>query len=178
MNTNEGVLIRSCLKGSQQAYNQFYELYRKLVYYTALQLLGNKEDALDMSQHTFIKVFNALPGFDHKRPLKPWILQILRNQCIDFLRTRKGVVSLEQAPTIGDTSMDPEVLSEQSEFQKKLWKSLEKLSYNHREVIVLKSFQGLSYQQISEVLEIPVGTVMSRLNAARNRLKIMMEEGE
>ena len=86
-------LIVECLRGSQSAFEAMFDRYERKVFFLALQLVGNREDALDVSQMAFANAFGSLHGFDQRRPLAPWLFRIVRNQCVDLLRKRKDHTS-------------------------------------------------------------------------------------
>ena len=139
-------------------------------------MMGNTDDAKDALQMAFIKTYSTLPRFDIGRPFGPWFFQILRNQCRDMLRTRKAKFQvealderLEQRPA--DEALGPERVRQRSSARDLLWKGLEMIGPEHREILVLKELQGFRYAEIAQILDIPEGTVASRLYHARNALK-------
>lgn len=145
--------------------------------------VGNREDALDMAQEAFYRVFRALDRFREGERFAPWFFKILRNTCLNFLdkRRRRRAFSIhgqtEDDPdmAVPDEAPHPAEDSEIRETHRELWKGLEKLPMKHREIILLRHFQDLDYQAIADVLEIPIGTVMSRLFHARRKLREVME---
>lgn len=142
-------------------------------YYSALGLVGNHDDALDLSQEAFIRAFRALPRFDVEQPFFTWYYRILRNLCLNHLRDRskfaeKTETALAQT---ADTGADPSVLAERNDLMERLWRAISFLKSEHREILVLKDIEGCSYQEIAARLGIPKGTVMSRLFSARRSLR-------
>jgi len=146
----------------------------------ALGILGNAEDARDALQLAFVKAWQSLGRFDGGRSFGPWFFQILRNQCRDMLRSRKArfkVEALDEALErwpAGPAS-DPERHSERAFARRTLWEALERIGTDHREILVLKELEDLSYREIAAVLNIPDGTVASRLYHARLALKEALE---
>jgi len=170
--------------GDREALDELARQAGPKAYGFALQLLRNREDALDVTQEALVSFFDHLDRFDEARQLDPWLLSIVRNQAYDFLRRRKvrAAESLDelleqgaalpagQAPTAFDRV-------ERDELRARLWRALGQLSSEHREILVLRDYQDLSYLQIAEVLGIPKGTVMSRLHRARRALRDLLRAG-
>jgi RNA polymerase sigma-70 factor (ECF subfamily) len=152
----------------------------------ALQLTGDREAALDVSQDGVLRFFGHLDRFDLNRPIEPWLYQIVRNRVRDLarrerLRRNESLDAwLEQGrPEPAGGTHDPAVAVEGMDLQRRIWRSVSQLSDAHREIFVLRDFHDLSYREIAEVLSIPEGTVMSRLHAARTSMRTLLaEEGE
>ena len=147
----------------------------------ALGFLRNPDDAVDASQDAFVRALEALPRFDAAQPFFPWFYAILRNVCFNRLRSRRrrSEVPLDEAgdpsPRAGavrSAAADPgEGLSAAVRAE------VDRLSPEHREVVVLRHWQELSYEEIAAAVGAPVGTVMSRLHYARRELKRALEPG-
>ena len=141
----------------------------------ALGMLGNKEDARDALQQAFVKAWKSLDRFDGARRFGPWFFQILRNQCRDMLRTRATRFNVEvldeqlELRAAGSES-SPERDRARAEAREVLWKGLGSIAPEHREILVLKELEGFRYTEIAQILEIPEGTVASRLYHARQAL--------
>ena len=140
-----------------------------------LYLLRRVDDARDALQDAFVKTWQNLSRFDLKRRFAPWFFQILRNQCRDALRSRKARFRLEALDERlemkpGNPEDGPERRAERKAAKKLLWKGLERLSEDHREVLVLKEIEGFRYGEIARILNVPEGTVASRLFHARRAL--------
>ena len=177
----ERELIKKCRVGDSRFYEPLVRAYEQPGLRLALGMLGNLEDAKDALQNAFVKAFDALPRFDLKRPFGPWFFQILRNQCRDSLRSRKARFRLEALDERlelkpADPEKGPERRRERAEARELLWEALEKIGEEHREIIILKELQGFRYGEIATILEIPEGTVASRLYHARRALKEALEE--
>lgn len=184
MQENEQDVIRRWLSGDKKAFEILVRRHMANAYLTALGFTGNAEDARDLSQDAFIKAFQARRRFDPQRPFYPWFYRILRNHCLNFLqRVRK-----KSEPLYFDESLDNERFRssvpspveqlEKTERVRLVRAAVDRLSVEHREVIILKNFEGLSYREIAEVLDVPMGTVMSRLYYARRMLKELIQEWE
>lgn len=159
--------IQTCRNGDRQAFRHLVEKYQAQAIGHAFSILGNREDALDAVQDAFIDAFQALKRFDLSRSFYPWFYVLLRNRCYKSAaaRTRRKTESIDEAEILQTTEAMPyeELLL--------LDRALLQLDPEDREIITLKHLDGLSYEELSERLGIPAGTVMSRLFHARNRLR-------
>lgn len=179
--TNDAEAIRLCQAGSKQAFGFLVERYMQRAYYTALGLIGSHENALDVSQDAFVRAFKAIKRFDASKKFFTWYYQILRNLCYNFLRDKSrharsfSEIDENEIRKISDESQEASLLTEKSELKQAVWDGINSLKPNDREIIILKDFQELSYKEIADCLEIPIGTVMSRLYNARKALKAKLE---
>jgi RNA polymerase sigma-70 factor (ECF subfamily) len=180
----EKSVIERWKNGDREAFAQIVQFYMADAYMTALGLVGNEEDAKDLSQDAFLKVFESRKSFDAEKPFYPWFYRILKNHCINYIRRfikrRTGLCYPDQPDSERFASELPTPFEklEQKERRKILRAAVNGLSFDHREIIILKNFQGYSYKEIAEILQIPVGTVMSRLYYARKMLKELIKEIE
>ena len=163
--------ILKCQKGSRDAFGEIVNLYMRRAYGAALAILGNRDDALDVSQEAFVKAYRAIQRFDPQRPFYPWFYRILRNACFDWLRRRRNKPHSGLEMDIPDHRFRPDVLAGRDEVRVAVWEGIGRLGERDREILVLRHFQHMSYQEIADALEIPQGTVMSRLFTARKRLR-------
>ncbi len=177
----ERELIRKCKSGDARFYEPLVRAYEPVGLRLAVAMMGNTEDAQDALQEAFIKTYDTLHRFDLRRPFGPWFFQILRNQCRDMLRSRKAKFrmeevdeKIEQRPA--DAERGPERANQRSDARTVLWKGLERIGTEHREILVLKELEGFRYGEIAQILEIPEGTVASRLYHARNALREALVE--
>jgi len=178
---NEREIIREWKRGNTRAYEALVRRYMTDAYLVAYGYVGNSEDARDLSQEAFVKVHQARARFDEERPFYPWLYRVLRNHCLNFLRRGRVEVSIDDENSHREiASPRPTALEDlESEERRRIVRAaIEKLSDDHREIIVLKNFKDCSYKEISEILEIPIGTVMSRLFYARQALRVLVEEYE
>jgi RNA polymerase sigma-70 factor (ECF subfamily) len=175
MDPEEREWIRSCQRGNRKSFEPLVRKYQRRAYFTALGLLGNPEDALETSQEAFMRAFRALARFDADRPFYPWFYRILRNLCTNLLtRGRIRVADnadriLERVPAGPESN--PERQVSRKEIQDTVWRALSFLPADHREILILREMQEMTYAEIAEQLEIPIGTVMSRLYHARRELR-------
>jgi RNA polymerase sigma-70 factor (ECF subfamily) len=171
-------LILQLKKGKMKAFRKLVEKYKKPAFFIALGLVGNREDAYDLSQEAFIRVYTGLGRFDPQHKFFSWFYAILSNLCKNHLRSRE-IRGRYIRSVDGDSEMShqmnpapgPEVLMERNERSLRLWEEISKLPHEFKEIIILKHFQGYSYKEISQMLNIPLGSVMSRLYYARKKLK-------
>jgi RNA polymerase sigma-70 factor (ECF subfamily) len=163
---SESELLELVQRGDREAYQEIVVRHMQSAYYVALAFVHNHQDALDISQEAFIKAFRKIKKFDIKRPFFPWFYRILKNLCIDHYKHRRRLneVPLENVRVLA-------VEHEDREMKKALWKGIDELPDEQKEIIVLRYFQQLSYQEIAEILDKPIGTVMSSLYYAKRRLK-------
>ena len=165
-NTDDAAIVRRCLAGETEAFETLVEEYQRLAFTVALRMLGDYEDARDATQSTFVKAFEKLHSYDPSRRFFSWIYRILMNECLNVRRARRPVeeISAEQ-PTAatGDAA-------EAAERRRDVRAALLALPAHYREVIVLRHFAQMSYEEISSSLGVPVKTVKSRLHTARTQL--------
>lgn len=176
------LIIRS-QAGDRTAFGELVKGHMKRAYYAALGLLGSHDDALDISQEAFARAFDSRARLDPDRPFYPWLYQILRRLVFNHTRDRRTRGDKLEAATgwivddlrsRANRESPPEQL-ERSEIREQLRVAIDELGNQEREVLVLKEFEGLKYREIAALIEIPLGTVMSRLYAARRSLAEKLE---
>ncbi len=171
-------------RGETAALDELARSCRQQAYVFALQLIGNPDDALDVAQDAMVRFFRSLGRFDSTRPVRPWLLRIVRNLVRDRARRNRirRTESLEPADDDAlrfeprDDSPDPEALAERRQLQQLVWECLQELPPQYRETLVLRDYQDLAYAEIASTLNIPRGTVMSRLHRARRLLHDLVHE--
>ena len=168
---SEREILELVKKGNREAFQEIVSRYMKTAYYIALGLVHNHQDALDISQEAFVKAFRRIRSFDAERRFFPWFYQLMKNLCIDHLKRKSR---MKEVPLEGIQVLDEE--KEDKEMKKALWKGIEELTFEQREVIILRYFRQFSYQEISEIIGKPIGTVMSRLHNARKNLGAKLAE--
>jgi len=176
----EAAVISRILAGDVNAFEELVLAYEKNVYNLALRMTGNQEDAADMAQEAFIKAFNSLENFRGDSKFSVWLYRIVSNVCLDFLRkrNRRPTVSLSVEDDGGDDvqldlpdeSQSPDVILQQKMTREAVRRGLELLPEEHRQILLLREIQGLSYDEIAQVLGLEAGTVKSRIFRARKKL--------
>jgi RNA polymerase sigma-70 factor (ECF subfamily) len=183
-------LVQQCAAGDQIACERLVTDHQRMVYQLALHLLGEPQEALDLSQEVFLRVFRTLPQFRGQSTLKTWIYRIVINQASNRQRWwrrrhRSQQVQLEEhTETRGDLPelrnfAQPDRVLHQREVASRVWRALDALPFDQRAVVVLREIDGMSYDEIADSLGIAVGTVKSRLARAREQLRerLMVERG-
>jgi RNA polymerase sigma-70 factor, ECF subfamily len=180
VDTDDAVLVERVRGGDVAAFEPLVEKYRQRVYRLAFNVLRNQEDAWDVAQDAFIKAYRALPSFRGQSKFYTWLFRIVMNVAHDKARQRgaqgrafgtERVTEEEWERTMPDPGEDPGAAAARAEQRARITKALETLPEHHRAIIMLSDLEGLSYREIADVLNIPMGTVMSRLHHARKRLK-------
>lgn len=170
--------ILLCVNGQKEAYGFIVKKYMKRAYFTALGIVKNDDDAMELSQDAFIRAYRALPRFDLRKNFFTWYYKILRNLCLNHLRnsSARKRENIDSIIDVADLKYDPSIIVERNDLSEKLWTALSVLNVEEREIIILKDLDGCSYKEIAERLEIQIGTVMSRLFNARKHLKEELEQ--
>lgn len=173
----ERELVLRARAGDAAAREELALAHRREAFLLALQLLGNRDDALDAAQDAMLRFFTTLDRFRLDQPVKPWLFTIVRNRCRDLrrrgrVRRSEPLESDEERwrPELVDASSDPYRDAEQAELRRRVFTALGMLAADHREILVLRDYHDLSYEEIATVLGVPRGTVMSRLHRARKSL--------
>jgi RNA polymerase sigma-70 factor (ECF subfamily) len=163
---SEREILEAVKKGDKDAYGLIVKRYMHSAYYIALGFVHNQQDALDVSQEAFIKAFRKIKMFDTSLPFFPWFFRLMRNLCIDHLKRKRRMseIPLEDTQVLDDERDDREM-------KEALWKGIEELPFDQREIIILRYFRQMSYEEIAELTARPIGTVMSSLHYAKKKLK-------
>lgn len=164
----ETELIRRAQQGDRDAFGDLVMLHRQAVIRVVYRMCGNMSVAEDASQNALIRAWQNLPGYQPKASFRSWLFRIAINAALDLLRREKPVVDLDQVVLSHDHKVESRLMKQEREMMVK--QALLSLPETSRTVLILREYEGLSYQEISETLEIPIGTVMSRLNYARKSL--------
>jgi len=185
---DEKELVESALKGDSEAFGGLVALYEKRIYSFALGMLSDPDDAFDVSQDTFLKAYRSLNSFKGESSFYTWLYAICRNCCYDYIKQRsrrmKKNISLSEYENdddgvmveIPDTASQPDLVLEKKQAREKIIEAVASLPEKHREIIVLRDFEDLSYEQIAEALDISEGTVKSRLSRARMKLQAILAD--
>ena len=187
-------------EAGRAAFERLYRRYRERAYRVAYAVVRHREDALEATQEVFVKVHQALETFDTRGRFVTWLCRIARNQAIDMLRRRgtrreqswgedssgpipqeavsglardaaPGFTAAERTTPLGSTEVGSAEDLERSEVQRRIAAALDRLPEKHRTVFMLYSYEEMSYQEIADTLDVPLGTVMSRLFHARKKIK-------
>lgn len=165
--------------GDPEAFEEVYARHAEMVFGLALRMSGDREEAADLTQETFLRVHRHLGRFGGRSSLKTWIYRITVNCCRSRLRrrSRRRVESpLDQVGELTDQRSGPEDRAVEAELGRRLVAAIGELPLVFREAVVLRDVQGLSYAEIGEILGVRVGTVRSRIARGRERLRGLMEE--
>ncbi len=182
-------LIAGCLQGDAAAFGTLVCRYQERLYHTVYRLVGNAEDAQDVVQEAFLNAYQSLDGFKGDSLFFTWLYRIAMNTAISHKRKRRlSIVRIEAgADGAGQGRVepaDPSELSrpghslEQAEEEARVRKALDRLSPEHRAVLVMKDMEGRKYEEMAEVLEVPIGTIRSRLHRARLEMRELLEQNE
>ena len=181
-------LVARARDGDRAAFDQLVIRHQDRVYNMALRMLGHPDDALDLAQEVFLSAYRALGGFEAKAAFSTWLYRVTVNRCRDELRRRSTVKHTRPRPlgaraNPDDPSADPPArgaspheLAVARESEAIIAAAVAELPGDAREVLVLRDVEGLAYEEIAHVLEVPVGTVRSRLNRARTLLRDRLRE--
>jgi len=187
LNTDDKVLVARCKDGDPEAFRVLVQKYERRVHSIVVGMVRDREEAWDLTQEVFIKVYRHIGKFEGVSSLYTWIYRITVNLCIDYLR-KKRMAKVEyddtrshQAPEgisipSGHSEDAPPQRLLREELVSKVNSSLERLSAKHKQIIILREVEGLAYQDIADVLGISIGTVMSRLFHARRNMQRALEK--
>ena len=182
MSQNEQLLLEKAKAGDIAAFEELIESYQKKIFNLAYRILGNYEDAGDMAQEALIRIFRSIASFKEQSSFSTWVYRITTNVCLDEIRKKKNkkVISLDEEIRMEDgeikrqimsDDIQPDAAAEIEELRTLVNGAINSLPEDQRLVITLRDIQGLSYDEISSVLNCPSGTVKSRINRARQALK-------
>jgi RNA polymerase sigma-70 factor (ECF subfamily) len=185
-------LVKRCREGDQAAFRLLVERYQKKAYAQALGMLKDKDEAMDIAQEAFVKVYKYLDHFKGDSSFYTWLYRIVSNLCVDRLRKACGGAQAEQNVEFDET-VDPEGVAAsgilatrlgtnpqkallRAELAHKIEAALDQIPEKHREILILREMEGMSYEDLARVLEIPKGTVMSRLFHARAKVQQLLKD--
>lgn len=181
------LLIRRAQRGDADAFEQLLLEHQKNVYNLCYRMAGNPDDAMDLSQETFLRAWCCLDQYQFASAFSTWLYRLCSNICIDFLRRRRRQQTVpltfedadgeEQTYAVPDAQPLPEEQVELKLTRETLAAAMAQLLPEHRAVLQLRVVNEMSYEQIADVLDIQIGTVKSRLSRARNQLKKILERG-
>src|SRR6266404_2947755 len=183
----EAELVKRARRGDLTAYDDLVRRYQERIYATIYHMTSNHEDANDLAQEAFIKAFHALKSFKGGSSFYTWVYRIAVNKAINFLKQRKNRIQLSLDDLDVNAEHDPDLVALISdktprretglaELQEKLNAAMQKLSEPHRLVVTLHDVQGLSHEEIAQIMECNIGTVRSRLFYARQQLQAYLSD--
>ncbi|MBU8899683.1 RNA polymerase subunit sigma-24 [Corallococcus sp. H22C18031201] len=191
MATDDLTLVKRVRSGDQRAFKLLVERYQRKVYAVALGMLKDKEEAMDVSQEAFVKVYKYLDHFKGDASFYTWLYRITSNICIDVLRKRRGgggdpvefdetqAVDLSEARigALGSRlGTNPQKSALRKELAEKIQEALATVPEKHRAILLLREIEGMSYEDLARTLDIPKGTVMSRLFHARAKVQKILSD--
>jgi RNA polymerase sigma-70 factor (ECF subfamily) len=167
---SDATLVRQCLSGDTRAFDALVRKYQKPLYHLALRMVRDRDDAMDVVQGVFVKVFQKLDSYDERHEFFSWIYRITINESINFANRAKRSEEYQSGETVvlpptQEAARSATALSEE------IGAAIDMLKLDYRMVIVLKHYHDFSYQEMAEILGIPEKTVKSRLFSARQQLK-------
>jgi len=181
MDQDDQAVVEAVLNGQQHRYAELVDRYQTQIVNYVCRMLGNYEDAVDLSQDVFLKAYSALGSYRPQYPFPAWLFRIARNAAIDEIRKRRlQTVSLDApmefedgsaAREVESSGLDPQDAYLGVEFAGRVSDAIDQLPEKYREPIVLRHAAELSYEEIAEALELPIGTVKTRIFRARDALR-------
>jgi RNA polymerase sigma-70 factor, ECF subfamily len=183
VNADDQRLITECLQGRVEAYGELVRRYQARLYNSVYRLLDHADDAQDVVQDAFLNAYQSLESFNGRSEFFTWLYRIAFNTAISLKRKRRVVLSLEPGRSDDQPGMEPADESEETrpgsalertEDEQRLLRALARLSPEHRAVLVLADLDERKYDEIAEVLQVPIGTVRSRLHRARAELRSLL----
>jgi RNA polymerase sigma-70 factor (ECF subfamily) len=177
----DAALVAASQKGDEKAFGELVRRYQRAVHRLAWSLTRNDSDADDLAQETFVRAWGAIGRFELGQPLYPWLARIVTNQAFSLFRHRKrrpetSIEPLVEAGQQWGVEDDPLEHTADAERDARLRSCFGELAPEHQAVLALRAVQDMSYDEIANVLSIPIGTVMSRLSRARGELKRRLAE--
>jgi len=173
-------IIRECLEGRQGAWETLMNTYAKRVFNMAYQFCGNREEAEDLTQDIFLKLHHSLSKFDFQKNFTAWLLTLSKNYLIDEYRRTKWERTqrdeFDERVLAQSALSGPEDNLARKETQALIWEGLNRLSSEMRMAVILRDLQGRSYEEMAEILDLPLGTVKSRVNRARLALAEVLKD--
>ena len=174
-------LIKKARRGDGRAFSMLIENHERFVFNVVYRIIGNAEDARDVSQEAFIKAFKNFESYDESSAFSTWLYRIAVNTAIDYIRKRKKENSISFEDYIvdeknqkGDSGIEEKVISKEG--VKNIISAVNMLDDEFKTVIVLRDMEGMEYKEISDITGLPLGTVKSRLSRGRGKLRQMIEK--
>jgi RNA polymerase sigma-70 factor (ECF subfamily) len=183
VNLDETILISRCQKGDQDALKEIFDQYHQKVYRVAYGVVREREEALDIVQEVFIKLYRSIRNFKGKSKFYTYLYRMAMNTAIDHSRKMKKspFLSLDEMEGFQPTEReekDPDHTFLRKELKERIKGALEKLPIDQKKALIFREVEGLSYQEMAESMDCSVGTVMSRLHYARKRIRELLGSDE
>jgi len=163
-------LIALAQQGDRQAFGELVMRYRERVIGVVYRMCGDSQLAEDAAQEAFVRAWQQLPRYQPRAPFQSWLYRIALNRATDVLRADRETVEVDDLPLVAP-GLEPEAAAERNALHEQVRRAVLALPEASRSVLILREYEGLSYKEIADTLDIPLGTVMSRLNYARGRLR-------
>lgn len=179
-NREDRELIERVKSGESQCFSELVLRYERPVFQSVFAFLGNRQEAEDVTQDVFVTAFRKIASFEYRASFLTWLRRIAYNQCIDARRKTKSrrtiAVDFDLEPQQVSNSPSPESVAQNNELLRNVRSTIDALAEEQRSIIILRDIDGLDYAEIASLLDIPIGTVRSRLHRARCELRDMMEK--
>ncbi|MDR0897586.1 MAG: sigma-70 family RNA polymerase sigma factor [Oscillospiraceae bacterium] len=178
----DALLLRRAQGGDADAFERLVSPHESRVYALCLRMMGSREDAQDCAQDAMLRVWHALPSYRREASFSTWLYRIAANTCLDALRRRKVRAAssldamLDEGYAPPDTAADPLLHAEASARKQALEAGIAALPDDMRAALVLRDVQGFSYEEVAAMLSAPLGTIKSRINRARDKLRAILSE--
>lgn len=184
MKSIEKRLINQAIAGERQAFSELVELYQHKIYQVSYRMMGNRSEAEDVGQETFLRVYANLARYDQSHKFSTWIYRIATNLCIDRLRKRRMTFSLDQE-VAGTEGLDlysqtpvqqktPEAEVVTLEIQQEVQQAMDQLPVKYKTIMILRYIEDLSLREVSEIVSLPVTTIKTRIHRGREALKKLL----
>jgi RNA polymerase sigma-70 factor (ECF subfamily) len=161
----DSILVRAAQNGDVDAFEELVRRYQTSIYRVALRMLGSRADAQDAVQETFVRVWRALPRFRHDSAISTWLYRIVTRRALDRIASRRSTGTLDEVEV--EAGPDPAQAAEHQERLRAIRRAIAKLPPDQRAALVLREFEGLSYQEVAQVLGASVPAVKTRIHRAR-----------
>ncbi len=181
------LLVKQCQKGHYDAFEELIHKYQQKVYSLCYRYAGNYDDANDLAQEAFIRVYHSINKFHFKSTFSTWLFRVTSNVCLDEMRKKKKTSSVsldspmetdegEMYFHLPDQKFNPEIMAERKDVQQIVHNAIQELPTDQKMTLLLREIQGFTYDEIAEVLEVSSGTVKSRLSRSRYNLKEILAQ--
>ena len=181
-------IVQQVLRGKKEAFAELVEKYKKQVFNVAYRMTSDAEVAMDISQEAFVKIYKNLEQYNPQYKFSSWLLKSVNNLCVDYFRTRNDSTAsldvimdsgaeglLSSKTTVASSAEEFEKSETRAELRSILKEAISQLPLDYKSVVILRHLQNLSYKEISQILNLPMGTIEARIFRARKMLKTYLE---